>query len=156
MIGRVYHVGLTVSDLDRSVSFYRDILGLTYMGEIRMEGKETDILFQRENCKARVAYLNGSDEKDMPPVELIQFVGGEIERDRADLFRTSVSELCFFTDDIEKTYRRFLENRVECLSGPRNFDFTDSGFGKSRAFYFRDPDGIILEMMQPLEQEDHL
>ena len=25
-----------------------------------------------------------------------------------------------------------------------------NGFGESRAFYFRDPDGIILEMMQPL------
>jgi len=30
MIGQVYHVGLTVSDLDRSVAFYRDILGLRY------------------------------------------------------------------------------------------------------------------------------
>ena len=28
MIGQIYHVGLTVSDLDRSVAFYRDVLGL--------------------------------------------------------------------------------------------------------------------------------
>ena len=42
MIGRIYHVGLTVSDLDRSVAFYRDILGLEFQGEIFMEGKETD------------------------------------------------------------------------------------------------------------------
>ena len=28
--------------------------------------------------------------------------------------------------------------------------FEVDGFGESRAFYFRDPDGIILEMMQPL------
>ena len=27
MVGRIYHVGLTVSDLDRSIAFYRDILG---------------------------------------------------------------------------------------------------------------------------------
>ena len=43
MIGRIYHVGLTVSDLDRSVAFYRDILGLAFQGEIFMEGKETDV-----------------------------------------------------------------------------------------------------------------
>ena len=36
MIGRIYHVGLTVSDLDRSVAFYRDILGLAFQGEIFM------------------------------------------------------------------------------------------------------------------------
>ena len=40
MVGRIYHVGLTVSDLDRSVAFYRDILGLAFQGEIFMEGKE--------------------------------------------------------------------------------------------------------------------
>ena len=30
MVGRIYHVGLTVSDLDRSIAFYRDILGLEF------------------------------------------------------------------------------------------------------------------------------
>ena len=150
MIGQIYHVGLTVSDLDRSVSFYRDVLGLTYIGEIRMEGKDTDVLFQRKNCRARVAYLNGSAQKNMPPVELIQFEDMDVKKIPADLFATSVSELCFYTDDIDQTYRNFQKHHVECLSEPRDFDFTDSGFGKSRAFYFRDPDGIILEMMQPL------
>ena len=42
MVGRIYHVGLTVSDLDKSMAFYRDILGLKYQGEIMMVGEETD------------------------------------------------------------------------------------------------------------------
>ena len=58
MIRQIYHVGLTVSDLDRSVAFYRDVLGLQYQGELLMEGKETEAMFRRENCKARVAYLS--------------------------------------------------------------------------------------------------
>lgn len=74
MVGRIYHVGLTVSDLDRSIAFYRDILGLEFQGEIFMEGEETDKMFRRANCKARVAYLNGSKAIEAPPVELIQFV----------------------------------------------------------------------------------
>ena len=36
MVGRIYHVGLTVSDLDRSIAFYRDILELEFQGEIFM------------------------------------------------------------------------------------------------------------------------
>lgn len=150
MIGQIYHVGLTVSDLDRSVAFYRDILGLNYIGEILMEGKETDILFGKENSRARVAYLNGSDNTDMPPVELIQFTDSNIKKQNGDLFSASISELCLFTDDIDKTYRHLQENNVICLSEPQKFDFSSSGFGKSKAFYFRDPDGIILEMMQPV------
>lgn len=150
MVGRIYHVGLTVSDLDRSVIFYRDILGLEFQGEILMVGEETDKMFHKKNCKARVAYLNGSKNMEAPPVELIQFVDNAVNNVQSDLFTTSISELCFYTDDIDLVYKNLIENNIECLSEPQYFDFTAQGFGKSRAFYFKDPDGIILEMMQPL------
>lgn len=71
MIGKIYHVGLTVSDLDKSIIFYRDILGLEFQGEILMVGEETDKLFNKKNCRARIAYLNGSKNIEVPPVELI-------------------------------------------------------------------------------------
>lgn len=150
MIGRIYHVGLTVSDLDRSIAFYRDVLGLTYQGEMVMTGPATDALFQRKDCKVRVAYLNGSEHVEAPPVELIQFVGDAAEKEAPGLFTPSISELCFYTDAIDAVYERLLSKGVDCLSPPVAFDFTDQGFGKSKAFYFKDPDGIILEMMQPL------
>ncbi len=150
MIGRIYHVGLTVSDLDRSIAFYRDVLGLTYQGEMVMTGDATDALFQRKDCKARVAYLNGSEHVEAPPVELIQFVGDATEKEAPGLFAPSISELCFYTDAIDAVYEGLLSKGVDCLSPPVAFDFTDQGFGKSKAFYFKDPDGIILEMMQPL------
>lgn len=38
MLKRILHVGLTVTDLDRSVTFYRDVLGLSYLGKMEMEG----------------------------------------------------------------------------------------------------------------------
>ena len=150
MVGRIYHVGLTVSDLERSIAFYRDVLGLEFQGEIFMEGEETDKMFRRVNCKARVAYLNGSKAVEAPPVELIQFVNNEVKKVPSDLFTTSISEVCFYTDDIDSAYKHLVDNNVEYLSEPQYFDFRADGFGESRAFYFRDPDGIILEMMQPL------
>ena len=112
---------------------------------------ETEAMFQRGNCRARVAYLNGSDQLNMPPVELIQFVGDEVAHKAADLFTTSISELCFYADDADAVYQKLMEQGVECLSSPQEFDFRHDGFGRSRAFYFRDPDGIILEIMQPLD-----
>lgn len=115
-----------------------------------MVGEETDKMFQKKNCKARVAYLNGSENIETPPVELIQFVDSKIHKEQSDLFTTSISEVCFYTDDIDSVYNALIENHVECLSEPQYFDFSSQGFGKSKAFYFKDPDGIILEMMQPL------
>ena len=50
MVGKIYHVGLTVSNIERSIAFYRDILGLEFQGELLMEGEETDIMFRKKNC----------------------------------------------------------------------------------------------------------
>lgn len=110
----------------------------------------TKKLDHNKHFNARVAYLNGSKAIETPPVELIQFVDSEIHKEQSDLFTTSISEVCFYTDDIDSVYKTLIENHVECLSEPQYFDFRANGFGESRAFYFRDPDGIILEMMQPL------
>lgn len=151
MLNEIMHVGITVSDMDRSIAFYRDILGLSFQGEIVMQGKETDLLFGRENCKVRVAYLNGNDNKMAPPVELIQFVGDEADKTSSDLHKTSISEICFKVSDIDEEYKKLIKQGVECLSEPQYFDFTDYGFGKSKALYFKDPDGIILELMQVIE-----
>ncbi|MDO5738508.1 MAG: VOC family protein [Eubacteriales bacterium] len=148
MIREVMHIGLTVTDLDRSVAFYRDILGLEFQGEIMMSGEATDRLFARQNAAARIAYLNGSKELLAPPIELIQFTDQEIKQDRGDLFKTSVSEICFNCDDIDKVYADLVAKGVDFLSEPQEFDFTADGFGKSKAVYLRDPDGIILELMQ--------
>ena len=115
-----------------------------------MAGEETDRLFRMKDTKARVAYLNGSKAIEAPPIELIQFVDNKVKKVKGNLFTTSISEVCFYTDDIERVYNSLIENHVECLSEPQYFDFRADGFGESRAFYFRDPDGIILEMMQPL------
>lgn len=62
MLKGIVHIGITVSDMERSVSFYRDVLGLEYKGELMMEGPEAEMLFCCAGCKVRVAYLNGSPE----------------------------------------------------------------------------------------------
>lgn len=123
MVERIYHVGLTVSDLDRSIAFYRDILGLEFQGEIFMAGEETDRLFRMKDTKARVAYLNGSKAIEAPPIELIQFVDNKVKKVKGNLFTTSISEVCFYTNDIERVYNSLIENHVECLSEPQYFDF---------------------------------
>ncbi|ACN84002.1 VOC family protein [Brachyspira hyodysenteriae] len=148
MLKEVMHIGLTVSDMERSINFYRDVLGLTLIGEALMEGEETDALFAMNDCKVKIAYLNGSDNIIAPPIELLQFISPETIKDESKLNKISTSEICFRVDNIEKVYKHLIDNNVECLSSPQEFDFTSYGFSKSKALYFKDPDGIILELMQ--------
>ena len=151
MITSILHVGITVADMDRSIAFYRDILGLSFQGELMMKGETTDKLFGMQDCQARVAYLNGSSHLNVPPVELIQFISHKPREQKTSLFSTSISEICFLTDDLWREYHRLCKLGVEFLSEPQDFDFTADGFGKSRAVYFKDPDGIILELMEEMQ-----
>ena len=143
MLKEVMHIGITVSNIENSIKFYRDILGLTLIGQAVMEGKETDALFAMNNCKVKIAYLNGSDNIIAPPIELLEFITPETIKDKAKLNKISVSEICFRVENIEKVYKHLIDNNVECLS-------TSYGFSKSKALYFKDPDGIILELMETL------
>ncbi|MDO5708370.1 MAG: VOC family protein [Andreesenia angusta] len=151
MLKEIVHIGLTISDIEESIKFYRDILGLKLTGRITMTGEETDKLFNCKNTKVNIAYLIGTDEIISPPIELIEFESKEIERVESSLMRTSISELCFSVDDINKFYKHLKENNIECISEPQKFDFSEFGFGKSKALYFKDPDGIILEELEALE-----
>ena len=145
MIQHVAHIGLTVSNLEQSIQFYQNIVGLTYVNQMKMNGKNTDALFQKENCEAKVAYLQPKDGGAL--IELIQFTSHPVQLDRTNLFRTSISEICFTCDDIQAEYERLKALGVQFLSSPQFFDY---GSTKSYAVYFYDLDGNILEMMQSL------
>lgn len=149
MLKSVAHIGLTVNSIERSVAFYRDVLGFKYLGEMLMDGEETEKLFAMKDCSARVAYLRPMSDITAPPVELIEFVSLKPNKATHSLFETSISELCFLTDDIDREFERLSALGVEFISAPQSFDSTKYGFGKSRAVYFYDPDGNILELIQP-------
>lgn len=150
MLKEIIHVGVTVTDLNRSIEFYQNLLGLSFKGKLVMEGEKTDKLFNMDDCQVEVAYLNGSDHIMAPSIELLQFLNPTTISSQSDLHKTSISEICFRVKDIDSFYKRLLENGVDCISEPQVFDFTENGFGKSKAMYFKDPDGIILEAIEEL------
>ena len=148
MLKEVIHIGLTVSNMDVSIDFYHNVLGLHYEGMVIMEGNETDILFNKKDCKVQLAYLNGGSVVSSPPIELVQFLSEDCDKCSSRLTRTSISEVCFRVDDIDASYQVLSAKGVVFLSPPQFFDFYKQGFGKSKAVYFKDPDGIILELLQ--------
>ncbi len=150
MLGEILHVGITVSDIEQSERFYRDILGLVPRGGMVMEGPETDRLFAREGTVVDVRYFVGSDALQTPPVELLGFRSPTVKKQKGDLFASGISELCFRVKDIDAEYERLKALGVDFLSAPELFDYTHLGMGKSRAVYFRDPDGTVLELIEVL------
>lgn len=150
MFRQIAHIGITVTNLENSLNFYQNILGLSYKGQMIMEGASTDVLFGEEGCKVKVAYLEGGKGIHTPLIELLEFMAPTTKKNNHGLDQIGISEICFQVEYIDLLYERLKEKGVEFLSTPQYFDLTSQGFGKSKAVYFKDPDGIILEMIEEM------
>lgn len=150
-IGGIAHVGITVADLERAKKFYGEILGLTFKGQMVMQGEATDRLFAMVGCSVQVAYFNGSNRIGMPPVELLYFENKEVKPCVSEWDRIAISEICFDVKRIDQVYEMLLKKGVEFLSEPQYFDLTAQGFGRSKAVYMRDSEGNVLELIESYE-----
>jgi lactoylglutathione lyase len=144
--GGVHHLGLTVSDIERSVRFYRDLLGLNL---IRRRSAAADYLDRQtgyrgvrlEAASFQLAPAGG------PGLELVQYVTHAGEATDPATNRPGNTHLCFRVDDIQRAYDalraqgvRFRTAPVAITAGPNQGGF---------AVYLSDPDDYTLELFQP-------
>jgi lactoylglutathione lyase len=137
------HVGLTVSDLERSIAFYRDVLGFNVAyerGEVTAEYMPR--LVGIPGARLKIAGL------DVPGlhldlVEYIEPKGAVAAGATSDVGNVHVG---FTVDDLWAAYRRLSAAGVRFKSEPVS---PTTGPNKGGwAIYFVDPDGITLEMIQ--------
>ena len=125
---RTGHVGLNVSDLDRSKGFYQKVFGLDVMGESREEGR-------------RFVFLS---EGSTLVLTLWQQGEGRFEKQRPGLHHLS-----FQVATIEDVKRA--EEKLRALNVPFIYDgiVPHTEGSQSAGVFFEDPDGIRLEIYAP-------
>jgi catechol 2,3-dioxygenase-like lactoylglutathione lyase family enzyme len=137
-VERVDHVSYTVSDIERSIDFYRRF-GYETVNRYAASGPELDVAVATENADMDIQLMRRPDGATL---ELIVYV-----RQRSELAaRNSVvgaAHLAFVVGDIQAAYEQLTADGVEFLSEPN----TDR-YGE-KWVYLRDPDGITVELMQP-------
>lgn len=140
-IQEVGHVNIVVSNIERSISFYRDILGL----ELIFEKEVCSDSFSRgvglKNVKAKIVMLKLKGENTL--IELIQYyqpVGEKITTMQPNTL--PYFHVAFKVKDLHEMYQKLKEQGVIFLSEPQKL-------GDDVIFcYFRDPDGVILEFIE--------
>jgi glyoxylase I family protein len=129
------HVDLVVSDIERSLSFYRGLLeplGWTGLNEVRGERGETiHYLSQKGTGVAALGLCQRPDDAPRHPY---------------DRYALGVHHLCFDAPSRDAVNERagwLSENGAEIESGPEEYDYTPGYY----AVFFYDPDGIKLELL---------
>jgi catechol 2,3-dioxygenase-like lactoylglutathione lyase family enzyme len=141
------HAGITVSDLDRSLEFYCDLLGLDLVWRRLYEEPEiTRIVGVPEATGLEIAMLRlpGGDVD----VELIQYHGCESPSGSSPPSHHGTGHFCVFVTGIDALYEELLARGVSFRSdGPVEMGAGPNKGGKS--LYSLDPDGYIVEFHQP-------
>ncbi len=139
-------VGLTVSDLDRSIEFYSRVLTFEKVSEFEVDGPEYEHLEGVFGLRMRVARMRLGDED----IELTEFLAPQGRPAPSDSRSNDVwfQHVAIITTDMNAAYQRLREFKVRhASSGPQRLPDWNKNAGGIRAFYFRDPDGHPLEVL---------
>ena len=153
-IAAVESVGIVVSDLERAVQFYTDVLQFEKQSEAGLSGDSTRRPPGDPAANARSGPLRLGDET----LELIAFDGQqgrpipEDSRSHDHWFQ----HIAIVVRDMDAAYAGLRRHKVRHVSeGPQTLPAWNTGAAGIRAFYFLDPDGHVLEVLQfPPEKGD--
>lgn len=142
----VHHVGLVVRDLDRSIYFYHDLLGLPFANEPTewFEGPELERGVGVPGAKLRQTSLWVGEHSTM---ELIEYANTPEDNESAVVNNhLGAAHVCFKVDDIVAKKAELESKGVEFYS---DVNVVDEGpLAGWRWCYFSDPDGLALELVE--------
>lgn len=150
MILDTWHVSFTVSDMERSLAFYRDILGLELIHQQVQHNEYTSKLVGYTDAHLIAAMLKipaKTPGVSGHVLELIQYInprGGVLDTQPCNV---GSAHLAFVVDDLPSTYEAFKQKGVQFKSEPVEIMAGRNKGGYT--VYFLDPDHIVLELVQP-------
>ena len=146
MVNSVDTIGLTVSDLDRSVEFYSTVLQFQKVSETEVDGDSYEHLTGVFGLRARIARMRLGAES----IELTEFLAPRGKPTPVDARSNDrwFQHVAIIVSDMDRAYQWLREHKVQHASpGPQLLPAWNRNAGGIRAFYFRDPDGHPLEVL---------
>lgn len=138
MLGTAHHYGITVSDLDESIAFYRDVFGMDLLDRFSMDAEAFSELLGSTTTGAEVAFLDAGGFR----LELEEHANANVNVPAStEPVDVGVPHLCLAVDDIQAVYETHED--IDFVSAPGSA--SDSG---ATIVYLRDPDGNLVELIE--------
>jgi catechol 2,3-dioxygenase-like lactoylglutathione lyase family enzyme len=142
MLTSIAHTAISVSDMERSLAFYRDLLGMKVVMDVEATTKKLGVIVGLPEAQARIVMLDAGNQQ----IELFQYrapVGGPMSKDLRQC-DNGLTHIAFNVTDLDGLCAKMKSSRVEFYSDPQIM-------GKEmKVVYFKDPDGVTLELMEAL------
>lgn len=137
------HTSFTVSDLDRSLAFFRDALGFEVTSKAGRDSAVIEHITGVPRADVLIAYVRGPGHC----LELIQYLAperrGHVEPRPCDV---GFAHVAYDVSDIDAAISAAAPHDVRPVAPPR---VIDKGPNKgARVAYLRDADGITIEFIE--------
>jgi catechol 2,3-dioxygenase-like lactoylglutathione lyase family enzyme len=143
-VGPVYHTGFTVSDIERSIVFYRDILGLELIKRQTGTAPYLATVTGFPGVRLETAFLRPAAGGSV--LELLQYASHPAPPTERATNRPGNAHLCFRIDDLRSACAELERQGVTLVSEPT--EITAGAHAGGWAVYLRDPDGFTVELYQ--------
>ena len=139
------HTGITVSNLEHSLPFWRDILGFEFSHSAHQTGEMAKEITGVEGAEIKLAVLKAPGGHK---IELLEYLA-PADRKRANLRPCDVGSMhiALLVDDLEAILDKIAASGWTAAGKPQLLKRGPNA-GK-RVVYVRDPDGTTIEVMQP-------
>ena len=139
----IRHFGIVVTDIEKSLEFYRDILGFKIKIDVLEEGKFIDTILGLKDVKVRTVKMVADDGN---LIELLWYQSHKgKKRENYEIFDIGASHPAFTVENLDYEYKRLNEKGIKFISLPQV-----SPNGKTKVAFCYDPDGAPVELVEEL------
>ena len=146
LVKSVDAVGMTVTDMDRSVEFFSKVLTFEKVSDIEVAGSEYERLEGVFGARMRIVCMRLGDEI----IELTEYLapkGWPIPVDSRSNDQW-FQHIAIVVSDMDQAYRQLRAHKVQHTStGPQRIPDWNKAAAGVKAFYFKDPDRHNLELI---------
>ena len=141
---RLNHLAVTVSNLDQSVKFYCDLLGMEQVGSHDLTGETISRMAGKANVHLKVIRLVCPETPDIQ-IDLQQYLHPTGKISDSKLGDIGNSHFCIEVPNVHASYQALSSQGVRFISPPVEFDL--GAEGKVGCVFFLDPDDYVLELV---------
>lgn len=146
LVKSVDAVGITVSDIDRSVEFFSKVLSFEKVSDIEVMGSEYERLQGVFGARMRIVRMRLGEEF----IDLTEYLtprGRPIPVDSRSNDQW-FQHIAIVVSDMDRAYQQLRAHKVQHTStGPQRIPHWNKAAAGIKAFYFKDPDGHNLELI---------
>jgi catechol 2,3-dioxygenase-like lactoylglutathione lyase family enzyme len=139
------HTGITVSNLERSLAFWRDVLGFEISHGAHQSGAMAEQITGVEGAELKLAVVKAPDGHK---IELLEYQAPADRKREGELRPCDVGHvhIALVVDDLEAILQRIAASGWKAAGKPQTL--TSGPNAGKRVVYVRDPDGTTIEFME--------